>query len=128
MKVKLRAQGLWTVVEKGGGDVQEDMMALDALSSVVPPEMISAVASRGTAKEAWEAIMVMRVGDDRVRASMAQHLLWQFENATFKEGESIEDFSISLSGMVQHLTTLGWRSPRLSANFSGVCLISTARS
>jgi hypothetical protein len=40
MKVKLRARGLWTVVEKGGGDVQEHMMALDALSSAVPPEMI----------------------------------------------------------------------------------------
>jgi hypothetical protein len=58
------------------------------------------VASRDTAKEAWEAIKVMRVGDNCVRASTAQHLLRQFENATFKEGESIEDFSISLSGMV----------------------------
>jgi hypothetical protein len=76
------------------------MMALDALSSAVPPEMISTVASRDTAKEAWEAIKVMRVGDNCVRASTAPHLLRQFENATFKEGESIEDFSISLSGMV----------------------------
>jgi hypothetical protein len=71
MKVKLQARGLWTTVEKGGGNVQEDMMVLDALSSVVLPEMVSAVVSRDTAKEVWEIIKVMRVGDDRVRASMA---------------------------------------------------------
>jgi hypothetical protein len=47
------------------------MMVLDALSSVVLPEMVSAVVSRDTTKEVWEIIKVMRVGDDRVRASTA---------------------------------------------------------
>jgi hypothetical protein len=51
MKVKLRARDLWTTVEKGGSNVQEDMMVLDALSSVVLPEMVSAVVSRDTTKE-----------------------------------------------------------------------------
>jgi hypothetical protein len=40
------------------------------------------VASKNTAKEAWDAIKTLRVGDDRVRASTAQQLLRQFENAT----------------------------------------------
>jgi hypothetical protein len=92
------------MVESGGGDLQEDMMALDVLSSAVPPEMVSAVASKDSAKEAWDVIKTLRVGDDRVKASTA---LRQFENATFKEEESIEDFSMRLSGMVQHLATLG---------------------
>jgi hypothetical protein len=92
------------MVESGGGDLQEDMMALDVLSSAVPPEMVSAVVSKDSAKEAWDVIKTLRVGDDRVRASTA---LRQFENATFKEEESIEDFSMRLSGMVQHLATLG---------------------
>jgi hypothetical protein len=39
-------------VEKGGEDVQEDMMALDVLSSAVPSEKVSTVASRDTSKEA----------------------------------------------------------------------------
>jgi hypothetical protein len=34
MKVKFKTWDLWSVVEKGGGDLQEDMMALDVLSSV----------------------------------------------------------------------------------------------
>jgi hypothetical protein len=66
--------------------------------------MVSAVASRDSTKEAREAIRVMRVSDDRVRASTTQQLLRQLENAMFEE-ESIEDFSMRLSGMVQHLAT-----------------------
>jgi hypothetical protein len=68
MKVKLKARGLWSVIEFGGGDHQEDMMTLDVLSSAVPPETVSAVASKDTTKSAWETIKTMRVGDDHVRA------------------------------------------------------------
>jgi hypothetical protein len=83
------------------------MMALDVLSSAVPLEMVSAVASKDTTKSAWETIKTMRVGDDRVRLAATQHLLRQFETAEIKEEESIEDYSMRLSGMVQHLATLG---------------------
>ncbi len=107
MKVKLKARGLWSAVESGGGDHQEDMMALDVLSSAAPPEMVSAVASKDTTKSAWETIKTMRVGDDRVRAAATQHLLRQFETAEIKVEESIEDYSMRLSGMVQHLAKLG---------------------
>jgi hypothetical protein len=52
MKVKLRARGLWVAVDKGGVDPQEDMMALDALVSAVPPEMVATVVDKGSTKEA----------------------------------------------------------------------------
>jgi hypothetical protein len=97
--VKLKAKGLWSVVESGGGDHQEDMMALDVLSSAVPPEMVSAVASKDMAKSAWETIKTLRVGDDRMRAAATQHHLRQFEIAEVKE-ESIEDYLMRLGGMV----------------------------
>jgi hypothetical protein len=83
------------------------MMALNVLSSAVPPEMVAAVASKTSAKAAWDTIKTMRVGDKRVRELMVQQLLQQFETAEFKEGEAMEDFSMRLSGMVQHLATLG---------------------
>jgi uncharacterized membrane protein YgcG len=102
MKVKLKVRGLWSVIEFGGGDHQEDMMTLDVLSSAVPPEMVSAVASKDTTKSAWETIKTMRVGDDHVRAVAVR----QFEMAELEE-ESTEDYSMRLSGMVQHLATLG---------------------
>jgi hypothetical protein len=82
------------------------MMTLDMLSSVVPPEMVSTMASKDTAKAAWDTIKTMRVGDDRVRAAATQHLLRQFKSTKFKEEESIKDYSMRLSSMVQHLATV----------------------
>jgi hypothetical protein len=107
MKVKLKARGLWVAVEKGDVDPQEDMMALGALVSAVPPEMVATVADKKTAKEAWDVIATMRVGDDRVKKAAAQQLHSQFDRAMFREGESVEDFALRLNGMVATLATLG---------------------
>jgi hypothetical protein len=54
MKVKLRVWSLWSAVDR---DLQEDMMALDVLSSAVLPEMVSTVASKDTAKEVWDELI-----------------------------------------------------------------------
>jgi hypothetical protein len=35
-------------------------MALDALCGAVPPEMVSTIAEKATAKEAWDAIATVR--------------------------------------------------------------------
>jgi hypothetical protein len=101
MKVKLKACGLWSVVQKKGSDEMEEIMALDILASAVPPEMVAMVASKDSAKEAWEEIRTLRIGDERVRAATGQQLLRRFENVVIKEEESIEDYSLWLSGMVQ---------------------------
>ncbi|CAA7398617.1 unnamed protein product [Spirodela intermedia] len=79
MKVKLRARSLWTAIEKGGE----------------------------TAKEAWEVIATMRIGDDRVKKTSAQNFRRQFDAATFKEGEAVEDYALRLNSMASTLTTLG---------------------
>ncbi|CAA7391866.1 unnamed protein product [Spirodela intermedia] len=107
MKVKLRARLLWTAIEKGGVEPHENMQALDALCSAVPPEMWPVIANKETAKEAWEAIATMRIGDDRVKKTSAQNLRRQFDSATFKEGESVEDYALRLNSMASTLTTLG---------------------
>jgi hypothetical protein len=72
MRIKLEARGLWGAVDPGGADFQVDRMALDAICSVVPPEMITALATKETTSEAWESIRTMRVGDDRIRKVSAQ--------------------------------------------------------
>jgi acetyl-CoA carboxylase alpha subunit len=41
-------------------------MALEAIYSVVPPEMIIALTTKQTEEEACESIQMMRVGDDRI--------------------------------------------------------------
>jgi uncharacterized membrane protein YgcG len=47
------------------------------------------------------------MGDDRVMKPAVQQLRSQFDRATFKEGESVEDFTLQLNGMAANLATLG---------------------
>jgi hypothetical protein len=83
------------------------MMALDALCGVVPPEMVPTIVKKETAKEAWDAITTMRASDDRVKKATAQLLRQKFDLTTFDDGETIEDYTLCLSGMAAHLATLG---------------------
>jgi hypothetical protein len=109
MKVKLKARALWSVIEDDGADQQEEMMVLDALCGVVPPEMVPMIVKKETAKEVWDAIATMRVGDDRVKKAMAQQLRQKFDLATFDDDETVEDYVLCLSGMAVHLATLARR-------------------
>jgi hypothetical protein len=74
MRVILQARSLWHVIESGEGDFSDDSLAIEAILGVVPPEMIPTLAIKKTAKEAWYAIKVIRVGNERVRESEAQLL------------------------------------------------------
>jgi hypothetical protein len=107
MKVKLKSRALWTIVEKGGTDVQEDMMALNMLCSAVPREVVSSIANMETTKEAWEAIATMCVGDGRVRKSTTQQLRRKFDLDTCGDGETVEDYALHLNSLTAHLATLG---------------------
>jgi hypothetical protein len=49
-------------------------MALDALCGAVPPEMVPTITKKETAKEGWDAITTMRVGDDHVKKVTMQQL------------------------------------------------------
>jgi hypothetical protein len=75
------------------------MMALDALCGVVPPEMVSLIAKKDTTKEVWDAIAIVRTGDDRVEKATMQQLCWKFDLATFNNDETVEDYALHLSGM-----------------------------
>jgi hypothetical protein len=95
-------------IENGGADQPEEMMTLDALCGAVPPpEMVPTIAKKEMAKEAWDAIATMRVGDDRVKKVTVQQLRRKFNLTMFDDGETVEDYALRLSSMVAHLTTLG---------------------
>ena len=53
----------------------------------------------------------MQIGDDRVRKSTAQNLRVEYEQINFKDGESVEDFALRLSNIVQRLAILGDPEP-----------------
>jgi uncharacterized membrane protein YgcG len=95
-------------IDPGGNvELHEDRMALDAICSAVPAEMISTLATKGTAREAWDCIRTMRVGNDRIRKASTQKLRAEYEALAFHDGESVEDFAMWLTGIVTQLATLG---------------------
>jgi hypothetical protein len=68
MKMKLQALCLWRAIDLDDHVSElEALMALDALCSAAPPEMVSTLAIKPTAKLTWESIRLMRIRDDCAR-------------------------------------------------------------
>jgi hypothetical protein len=107
MQVNLEGMELWDAVETGKAERTKDRRALAVILRGVPPEMKSGLAAKATAKEAWAAVKSQRMGDTRVQEAKAQHLLKQFENAAFKDGEAIDDFAVRLGSLAAELRELG---------------------
>jgi hypothetical protein len=107
MKIKLQERNLWEAIEPGDVTLQEDRMALDAITSTVPQEMLASLAVKATAVEAWEVVMSLRIGNEAVQNVRAQRLRTEFESICFKEGETVDDFTMRLGSLVAKLGTLG---------------------
>jgi hypothetical protein len=69
--------------------------------------MARVISDKETTMETWKAIATMRVGDEHVKENSAQELRQEFELATFKDGETVEDFALCLMGMQASQQTLG---------------------
>jgi hypothetical protein len=67
MKIKLEARSLWRAVDKGDAEFLVDRTALDAICSAVPADMIATLTIKPNAKDAWDCIKTMRIGDVHVR-------------------------------------------------------------
>jgi hypothetical protein len=104
MKIKLQARCICGAIDPGA-DIPEhkDRMALDAIYSAIPKEMVPALAVKPSAKDAWEVVRTMRVGGDCIRKTSAQRVR--------REGKSVEDFTLWLTGIINKLATLGDPEP-----------------
>ena len=63
--------------------------------------------AKNSAKEACEAIATMRVGSDRAKKATAQLLKQEYTTLKFKDGESVEDFSLRLQSLISKLRSHG---------------------
>jgi hypothetical protein len=86
VKIKLQARNIWEAIEPGDVTLQEDRMALDAITSAVSHEMLASLAVKATAAEAWEAVRSLQISSEAVRNARAQRLRTEFESIRFKEG------------------------------------------
>ena len=65
------------------------------------------LSKKQTAKEAWDAIAVARIGSDRARRSALQALRKEWENLAFKPGEDVDDFALRLSTLLEKMVQFG---------------------
>ena len=57
-------------------------------------EMLPTLATKSSAKDTWDAIKTMRIGDERVWKSTAQSLRAEYEQIAFCEADYVEDFAL----------------------------------
>ena len=111
MKVFMQAQGVWTAIEPSDAktpiDEKADKVALAMNYQGIPEDILLTLADKKTAKEAWEAIMTLCQGADRVKKARIQTLKAEFESMTMKENEIIDYFSMKLNGLVTNIKALG---------------------
>jgi hypothetical protein len=74
MRIRLQVRHMWEAVHNSDVDYYEDRRSLDALIAAVSPEMRFLLSKKRTAKEAWDAITVARIGSDRARKTTLQAL------------------------------------------------------
>ena len=106
MRVMLEARSLWDAVTLDDAEFSEDRMALEIILRAVPTEKMTGLATKGSAKGAWDAIARMRVGPDRVKKANTQTLRREFGALAFKDGETVEKFANRTTTLAAKLTAL----------------------
>jgi hypothetical protein len=110
MRVNLQAQELWHAVEPEEEDVieyRDDRLTFAAILRAVPPEMLASLTTKRTAQSAWEAIKSLRIGVQRMRDANIEQLRKEFDSIRFKDGETVDDFSMRLAGLANNIAILG---------------------
>ncbi|KAL8098264.1 hypothetical protein AgCh_031141 [Apium graveolens] len=107
----MRAHRIWDAIEpmdpKGDVDEKVDRVALAAVYQAILEDILLVVAEKTTAKRTWEAIKMMCHGAERVKTARTQTMKTEFETLRMKETEGIDEFSMTLSGLVTNIRALG---------------------
>ena len=100
MKIILKPMGVWSAIT--GEDVNEakDQGAMAAISQSVADVVMMSFVEYESAKEAWEAIRTMRIGDERIVQARISHLIRRFERLTMEGGEDVGAFGHRLTALV----------------------------
>nr|TKR75200.1 hypothetical protein D5086_0000287190 [Populus alba] len=107
MKIILRSLGVWSVIEGADTDDDKDQGAMVAISQAVPDDVMMAIAEKKTAKEAWDALREMRIGEDRVKKARVQVLKRQLYKVHMQDSETINEYSMKLTALVGEIRSLG---------------------
>jgi hypothetical protein len=110
MKIFMCAQGVWAaVVSKGAIDEKMDQMALATIVQAVPEAVVMAISEKETAKEAWDALKEMNMGEDRVKKARVQTLKRELDGMYMGDSEKIDDFALKVTTIVNKIRSLGMK-------------------
>jgi hypothetical protein len=108
MKVLLRPHGVSSALEpEGEVDDDKDAAAFAAISQAVPDAVMMAIAGCKTAREVWETIRCMRIGEDRVKKARVKQLKRQLDRIEMDDGETVTVFAQKLTMLVGEIRSLG---------------------
>lgn len=107
MKVTLKANKVWEVVETESKDDDRNNMAIALLFQSIPETLILQLGESDTAKSVWESIKARHVGADRVKEARLQTLMAEFDRIKMKESDTIDTFVGKLSEITSKSTALG---------------------
>lgn len=107
MKIILKPMGVWSAITGEDVDEAKDQGAMAAISQSVPDDVMMSIVEYESAKEAWEAIRTMRIGDERVVQARISHLTRRFERLTMEDGEEVGAFGRRLTALVGEIRVLG---------------------
>lgn len=100
--------GVWAaVVNKGGVDEKMDQMALAAIVQAVPEAVVMSISEHETAKEAWDALKEMNMGEQRVKKARVQTLKRVLDGMYMGDSEKINDFALKVTTIVNEIRSLG---------------------
>ncbi|CAA0816053.1 Unknown protein [Striga hermonthica] len=106
MKIIMRSLGVWSVIEGTDRDDDKDQGAMVAISQAMPDDVMMAIAEKQSAKEAWEALREMRVGEDRVKKARVQVLKRQLNKLQMEDSEKVNEYSMKLTTLVAEIRSL----------------------
>lgn len=110
MEAVLDAQGLWESIEPPTGvavDEKKNKSARAFIFQALPEDILLQVAKKKTAQEVWESLKTRYLGADRVQKARLHTLKSEFESLRMKDGETIDEFTGKLSGMISKYNSLG---------------------
>ncbi|XP_051143410.1 uncharacterized protein LOC127259838 [Andrographis paniculata] len=109
MEAILDAQGLWESVEPPDDAVVYAKKSKSARAFIfqgLPEDVLLQVAKKKTAKEVWDSLKLCYLGADRVQRARLHTLKSEFEALRMKEGETIDEFTRKLNGMMSKYNSL----------------------
>ncbi|XP_060179238.1 uncharacterized protein LOC132609336 [Lycium barbarum] len=125
MRTYLKAEDLWTIVENGyeepedDGELsvaemknleakrRQDAKALSKIQMGVSRAFFTKIATCETAKQAWESLEAEVCGDEKVRTINLQTLRREFQNLKMIESEKINEYCTRVMNIVNEMRNHG---------------------